>query len=234
MAITLNHLIYDIIGIASSGSYPNEMKISNEQCKFWIEEVRAQLIGQALNKRDDIHDSWIQYIGCVELEQVEDSSCCLVDSDCHVLKSVKRIPSTIDTYKDNMIISVTTVEGVSIPKSNPIKQKYQVYNKYTGNSKSWYLKDNYLYIINDQLLSYVSLSGIFERPSELSAFVECSGEVCFTDSSTYPVSLAIASQITDIVVKTKAQPFFLFPSDESNDASSVTPKQAIENKNAGT
>ncbi len=230
--ITLSHLIYDIIGIASSGSYPNEMKISNEQCKFWVEEVRAQLIGQALNKRDDIHDSWIQYIGCLELEPVEDTSCCLADSDCHILKSIKRIPSTIDTWKDNMIISVTTTEGVSIPKSNPIRQKYQKYNKYASNRRSWYLKDNYLYIINDTMLTYASLSGIFETPSELSNFVECSGESCFSETETpYPVSLAIASQITDIVVKTKAQPFFLFPSDESNNANSVTPKQAMDNNN---
>lgn len=233
MAITLNHLVYDILGISSSGSFPNEFKISNEQIAFWIEEIRAQLISQALNKRDDIHDSWIQYIGCIELEPVQDSSCCSVESDCYILKSKLRIPSTIDTWKDNLIVSVTTVDGSSIAKSNNIRQRYQKYNKYSKNKMSWYLKDNYLYIINDTILQYVSLSGVFEKPSELSAFISCDGESCFSNSeSNYPVSMTLASQITDIIIKTKVNPFMIFPSDDVNDARNSTPKQTIDKKNS--
>ena len=230
MSITANHLIYDVLEIASSGGNPNEFKISNEQILFWCEEIRAKLIAQTLAKRDDINDSWIQYIGCVELEQVQDSTCCLVDTDCYILKSKKKIPSTIDTWKDNMIISVSTIEGLSIPKSNPIKQRYQKYNKYTGNKNSWYLKDNYLYVINNQLLSIVSLSGIFETPSELSNFTDCNNQVCFSLDSPYPISLNMASNIVDIVIKTKVNPFMTYPQDNSNNANSATPQQSIQNK----
>lgn len=233
MAITMAHLVYDIIEIASSGSLPNDFKITTTQVQYWIEETRAQLITRALNKRDDINDSWIQYIGCVELEQIEDSTCCLVGSDCHILRSKQRLPSTIDTWKDNLIISVTTIEGESIPKSNPIKQRYQQYNKYTKSSKSWYLKDNYLYIINDQVLTYVSISGLFETPSDLSRFVECSGEPCWTIDSNYPVTLNLATEITDIILKTKVNPFITYPADNANDMQNITPKQEIDNKNAG-
>lgn len=219
--ITLNHLVYDIMGIATSGSLPNEFKITTEQIEFWIEEVRAILISQSLSKKDDINDSWIQYIGCVELEQVDKSECCSVPTNCYILKSIKDIPSTIDTWKDNNIISITTIDGTMIPKSNPFKSKYQQYNKYTNNNRSWYLKNDKLYVINDQVLKYVNIAGLFEHPSDLSNFVNCANESCFTSDSDYPVSASIASQITDYVIKTKVLPYMQFPSDNINDAANV-------------
>lgn len=232
MAITAQHLIYDIVEIASSGGNPNEFKISNEQILYWIEQTRSILISQSLNKKDDINDSWIQYINCVELEQVDASTCCLVDTDCYVLRSKKKIPSTIDTWKDNWIVSVTTIDGTSIPKSNPVRQRYQKYNKYTSNTRGWYLKDDYLYVINDQLLTYVSIAGLFEFPSELAEFIACDGEACWSLDSPYPISLSLATQVTDIIIKTKVNPFMTYPMDNSNNMSGATPQQAIQNKQA--
>lgn len=232
MAITLNHLVYDILELASAGGLPNEFPISTEQIKYWIEQTRAQLIGQSLNKKDDINDSWIQVIKCLEMEQVDSSLCCLAPSDCKVLKSVKQIPSTIDTWKDNWIISVTTMDGSSVPKSNFIKNKYQQYNKYTKKERSWFLMDDYLYIINDPYLETVNLYALFEFPTQLSEFVSCDGDACFTADSNYPITVSMASVITDMVVKNKVMPFLNLPKDNSNDGISSTPKQIVDNKNS--
>lgn len=230
MAITANHLIADIRNIASSGGNPNEFTVSDRQILYWVEQIRSQLISQSLSKRDDINDSWVQFIHCLELEQVDDTDCCLVDSDCYLLKSTMQIPSTIDSWKDNLIISVTTADGTSIPKSNYIKQRYQKYNKYTGKQFGWYLKDDYLYVINSQHINYISISGIFEFPSELGQFVSCDNQSCWTYDSNYPISMTLATQVTDIVIKTKVNPFMSFPNDSSNDADSRTPQQKIQDK----
>jgi len=230
MAITAQHLIADIRGIASSGGNPNEFKITDRQILYWVEQTRSLLISQSLAKKDDINDSWIQYIDCVELEQVDASTCCLVDTDCYVLRSKERIPSTIDTWKDNWIVSVTTIDGNMIPKSNPFKSKYQKYNKYTHSDRGWYLKDDYLYVINDQLLTYVSVAGLFEFPSDLANFTSCEGTACWSYDSNYPISMSLATQVTDIVIKTKVNPFMNFPMDNSNNANNATPQQNIQNK----
>lgn len=234
MAITASKLIYDIQNMASSGGNPNEFKISTRQILYWIEQVRSQLISQSLAKRDDINDSWLQFISCVEMEQVEDTDCCLVDSDCYLLRSVLQIPSTIDTWKDNSIVSVTTAGGESIPKSNHIKQRYQKYNKYTSKTWGWYLKDDYLYVINDQNLNYLTISGLFEFPSDLEGFVQCDGQSCWSLDSNYPISMTLATQVTDIVIKTKVNPFLSLPMDNSNNADGSTPQQTIQNKQANT
>jgi hypothetical protein len=221
MAITAEHLINDIRGIASSGGNPNEFKISDEQILYWVEQVRSQLISQSLNKKDDINDSWIQYIPCLEMSQVDASECCDAPAGCYVLKSTLRLPSTIDTWKDNWIVSVSTIDGTMISKSNPFKSKYQKYNKYTNLNRGWYVKDDYLYIINDDFLELVEVAGLFESPSDLSRFANCSGGSCFTKESDYPISHTLATQVTDIIVNTKIKAFMSFPNDTTNDASNV-------------
>ena len=127
MNISINHIVYDILEIASSGDNPNSFKIDNSQIQYWIEQTRSMLISQSLNKRDDIHDSWVSYINCLEMEQVDASLCCLAPSDCKVLKSVQKLPSTIDSWKDNWIISVSGSDGTSISKSNQLKHVTKIY-----------------------------------------------------------------------------------------------------------
>ena len=234
MSITLNHMVYDILEIASSGGLPSEFKIPTQQIAYWVEHTRSILISQSLNKHDDINDSWISYIPCVELEQVDASECCTVDSGCYLLKSKLRLPSTIDSWRDNWLVSVSTIDGNMISKSNPIKSKYQQYNKYTGNKRGWYVKNDYLYISNDQFLEVVEVAGLFETPSDLKRFADCSGNLCFTDDSPYPVSLTLATQITDIILKTKVAPFMTFDMKNTNNLDGSTNKQKAEEKQANS
>jgi len=231
--ITQAHLVYQVIEFASSGTVPTDLNVSYELALQWIKEQRSILIGQSLNKKDAINDSWIQYIPCVKLTQADASECCEAPSGCYVLKSVQKIPSTIDTYLDNWLVSVTTPGGMSISKSNPIKQRYAHYNKFTSKLRNWYIKDDYLYIINDKFLDLVNISGLFENPEDVSEFLDCSGQPCFTEDSSYPVSLTLASQIIDIINKTKLQPFMNANADTSNNANGETPKQISDAKQAG-
>lgn len=217
--ITLNHLLYQIIEFASSGSLPNDFDITPELATQWVDEVRAVVIGQSLNKKDMINDSVIQYF-CVDLEQKDSSECCGETTGCYLLRSKQRLPSTIDTYLDNWLVSVTTIGGEVITKSNPVRQRWSQYNKYTKTQRCWWIKDDYLFIKNDQFLDKVSASGILEHPLDVCRFT-CDDEPCMNADSDYPVSLTIANQIVDIIIKTKIQPYLAFPQDNSHDNSNI-------------
>lgn len=219
MTITQNLIADDVRGIASSGSNPNEFKISDEQIHWWCDEIRAVLISQSLAKKDDVNDTWLQTISCLELEQADEAECCLAETGCYVLKSVKKIPATIDTWKNNWIASVTTASGEPISKSNRYANRYQKYNKYTGNKRYYYLKNDYLYIVNDQVLEFVNVTALFQSPSDLADYVTCENEACFTPDSPYPISANMANQIVDIIIKTKVSVLMNFPGDYENDGS---------------
>lgn len=228
--MTTNQLISDIRNIGSSGSNSIEFKIEDNQILFWCNEIRSTLISQALQKKQDISDVWVQTIGCLALQQVDESDCCIVPKGCYILRSVEKLPITIETYLDNTIVRVTKISGEIIPRSSSFEATYNSYNKYTGEKPNWYLKNGYLYVTNTQLLEYVNVFGIFENPQDLANFVSCDDEACFDlYTSEYPCSLKMASNITDIVVKTKVLPYLQLPADNRNDAAnnpeSTTPKQ---------
>lgn len=229
MALSLNHIISDIRNIATSGSNSVEFKIEDSQIAFWINECRATLISQAIAKNQDISDTWVQKIGCLEMEHVIDSDCCLVDSSCYVYRSVEELPDSIETFGDNFIIRVTMPSGEIISKSNPFNSIYSKYNKYTGTKPEWYIKNKHLYVIHKDSLKYVTVYIIAEDPTELGAFRDCSDTECFSYETDYPCSLKMASQITDIVVRTKVYPFLQLPADNKNDAAN-TPESPLPKK----
>lgn len=221
MSLTTSKIVSDIRNIASSGSNPVEFKIEDSQIIFWVNEIRSMLISQAIQKKQDLSDTWVQSITCVELEQVDASECCNVPIGCYILRSKNLIPLTIESWMDNTIIKVTKPTGEIISKSNSFEATYNSYNKYTGVKSNWYLKNGYIYITNEQLLETINIYGIFEDPSDLSSFLSCSGNACFGWDSLYPCSLKMANDITNIVVKTKVFPFLQLPADNKNDAANI-------------
>jgi len=219
MANNLFSLVSDIRNIAASGKDNYSFRIEDAQIAYFVHQARSKFIVEALNRRESITDLWVQSIDCMNLIQVDKSDCCQVPTGCYILKSVLPIPNTIENTNDNFILRVTKPNGDIIPKSNPFKSKYNSYNKYTRKINFWYLQDSYLYIINEELLSNCNIFGLFEDPEDLNNYVSCNGLPCFDWSSPYPVSLKMANDITNYILRSKVLPFLQFPQDTTNNAS---------------
>jgi len=219
MALTVRKIISDIRNIATSGSNPIDFRIEDSQILFWVNETRSMLISQAVKKREDINDSWLQQITCLPLISVDKSQCCEITTDCNILRAEVALPDTVDTSSDNFIVRVETDNGTIISKTTPFESKYNSYGKYGSNKPKWYLKNNYLYIINEEVINSINVTAVFEAPEELASYVSCSGSACFSYDSEYPATLRMANDITNIVLKTKVFPFYQMPRDTSNNAS---------------
>ncbi len=217
--MTLKMLVSDIRNIASSGSNPIDFRIEDAQIIFWINECRSKLIAQAIQKRQDISTTWTQTIACLDLEQGDISDCCNTTTGCNILQSVLTLPRSIETGGEDGIIRVETLTGKIIPRGSAFSDKYHQYSKYTGDKVTWRLKDNDKLIIEgSDFLTKVAVVGIWEDPRELAAYSDCSGGTCYSSTSNYPCSTKMASDITDIVLKTKVFPFLQLPQDTTNDA----------------
>ena len=104
MPLTTNKIVSDIRNIASSGSNPVEFRIEDTQILFWCNEIRSMLIAQAIQRRNDISDTWLQSLTCLELEQVDKSECCEITTNCVILRTVRELPDTLETIGDNFIV----------------------------------------------------------------------------------------------------------------------------------
>lgn len=214
-------LVTDIRNIASSGPTAVDFRISDDEILHWINETRSMMINQAIQKRQDISDVWIQTIGCLALTEVDVSECCEVTTDCYMLRSEVQLPPTIETDGINMIMNVAGIDGSTvIAKINPFRARFRAYNKFVKNTPGWYLKNRYLYITNSDLsLGMVSLKGIFENPLDLNSFVDCSNQSCITLESEYPMSLKMANDVTNYIFNTKIKPYMSSNQDTKNNAS---------------
>jgi predicted transport protein len=229
MSLTPNKLVSDIRNISSSGSNPIEFRIEDSQILYWCNQLRSKLISQALQRKNDILDVWLQVISCLELEQVDKSECCEINTNCYILRTKKELPITIETPYDNSIVRVETPTGKLISKTSALEEKYNSYNKYTKEKSRWFIKNNRIYITNEDLLEYINVWGLFDDPMQLKEYVACDGNTCFDWNSVYPATMKMATDITDIVLKTKVFPFLQLPADNTNDANNTTPQPNTKN-----
>lgn len=220
--ITLAQITSDIENLATSGDLSYVFRIEHEQIHYWAHEVRAMLISQALQRKENLSDVWVQSISCVNMIQVDESECCLVDTGCFVLRSENKLPITIETFNDNSIVRVVSASGDIISKSNSFETSYSSFNKYTSKKARWFLKNGYLYILNNQMIEKVTVYGLFEDPTELSNWVDCSNSSCYNiDTSPYPVGAKMANEITNYIIKVKVIQFLKFKQDNTNDGSNI-------------
>lgn len=222
MKATYNTIRSDIRNMATSGSNPIDFRIPDSQIEFWIDQVRSKLISQSIQNRKDITTVWVQILPCLALQHVDISECCDLPSGCKVLRTTLQVPRTVETSADNSILKVTDSNGKIIPRTSENGAKYDEFNKYTSTQPKWYEKNMYIYVINTDTLTSINVHGIFESPMDLADYESCTGDTCFDENDEYPCSLKMASDITDIVYKTKVLPFMNLPQDNSNDSANIT------------
>lgn len=216
---TLNELVYDIKNIAYGGFQSDDVPVSDRQVAYWINQERAVLIAQLFSANKTIPESLIQFLECVDMECLDPAECCDIESCERVLRSTQKLPQTIHRNGRNTIFDVSSVDKtVGFTETNYIRQRTNKYSKYTGTKPRWFIKNNYLYLTNTHELEVVSLSGIFEDPTEALLFKTCDGVACWDWDSPYPITSRLASVITNKILQERLGITTKMPNDENNDA----------------
>ncbi len=231
MAKTLNELVYDIKNPANGGVQSDDVAASDRQVAFWINDTRDLLAGQLISKGKSIPETLIQHLECVEMECLDPTECCDISSCDRVLRSTQKLPRTIQRNDRNTILSVSSPDKkVGFTQTTYIRQRSNVHSRYTGNEPRWFIKNDYLYVTNIKVLEYVSVSGVFEDPTEAIMFTNCDGAPCFTWDDDYPVTGSMGRMITSIILKERMGIVMQAPNDENNDSRSQSTTQVSNEK----
>ena len=223
MAKTLNELVYDIKNPANGGFQSDDVSVSDRQVAYWANDTRDMLVGQLFSSNKTIPDTVIQHLECVDMECLDPAECCEISSCARVLRSTQKLPRTIQRNGNNSILSVSSADKtVGFTETTYVRQRSNAFNRYTGTEPRWFIKNDYLYIINEKVLDNISVSGVFEDPTEVGMFTDCDGVPCFTWDSDYPVTTRMARMITSIVLKDRMGISMQTPNDEDNDAKQGT------------
>jgi hypothetical protein len=221
--VTKNKLIFDILNIVRGGVQSDDEPISENQVSFWIDNTRAKLIRQDLEKHRSVNPELIQVI-CDEVIEVDGSECGCVTAGCTILRSKNKIPSTIELYHKNLLMRVGPVTVGSTPFSLITHQQAQFSgnNKYTRHITKAFFHNGYIYIIGDSdklaLLEHISIHGVFEYPEEASSFSTCGDEPCYTNDSPYPISAHMIETLKEMIITTNIKVIVSSSTDKSNNA----------------
>lgn len=231
----LNEISYSILEVVAPKAAITQPITLNE-IKFHVKNTRALLIRNELNKNRTADPEIIQDLGCVELISVDRSECCDLDIGCNFLRTKLKIPGFVELHHKVMATRIGPVDKLSRPYQLIAYERvpFEFYNKFTRNEIKCFLMNNndYLYLaiykdnILNKTLKKINIQGVFEDPTEVKPFISCSGAICYSDDSNYPVKEWMINSIKDIVIRMYIKPETLAPIDTSND-SKINPQPTI-------
>lgn len=231
--ITLNQLIYDLRNILRGGALvSDDDPISDRQLEFWINNTRATLIRQQLDKGQTLSDNITQTIDCFDVELDDTSLNTNLPSGCYIVKSKNPIPTPIEVSDRDLLLKVSAPEIGSIPYSlyPEAAMPYSDYNPFGKRVIKAYLRQGYIIIKNvPSNLTKVSISLVAADPTEVGKYNSCSGTPCFTRDSRYPINAHMVEVMKRMIIDTNFKSLQVPISDNVNNAA-FDPQQPNNSK----
>lgn len=172
---TLEH-VYAIKNILSHGSSSDDFSYSNNLILHYLEVARAKLIKEKADKYQYISELSFQSL-CMDLHLDTFHNCCVGPTDCKVLKTVEKVPTTLNSRWGDLL-KVMTLDGTVIPKASKTESNLSQFSLVKTSPVSYYVYDGCIVINNNTSLSKIIVNGIFNTPS---VPIEVS---CSTDTTT--------------------------------------------------
>lgn len=202
---TLNQIAQDILSIVKAKRV-DDYNVSAAQVKRWINYYRSQFIKNELNKKRAIDEDYVQDLGCVDLERVNDSDC---GPSCITLRTCKQIPAPIITNLGLAITRVGPVKRTSrafsfVPYEQVI---WSGYGRFAKNQIFAYYLNGYIYIelktanVLSKALKKINIRGVFEDPEDVLNYSDCAGSPCYDNSTPYPVKKWMTNSIINSILQ---------------------------------
>ena len=219
---TLDNIIDDIILTARNSNVSRSENLSKRQVEFWIRNYRVLLLKQDADKGRPLNPDYLQTIPNIELEVVDraDENNNPMESGYYRLKSIRKLPVPIDlTFGSTLVITdMLGAEIQVIPKS----RMWTVKNKrWTGKELYAYIEGGYIYIESPDMLEYISATGLFENPDEVTDFF---GPVCYDRANTrFPIPSHLIPTIKQMIFSNDLKIQLAMPTDLTNDSQPIAP-----------
>lgn len=206
--MTLNKLIYSIReGVKE---YTDDSELDDRYIIYLVNVARSFYVDQRLNNVNKAKKLSLQQTICVPVEVVTDEECS--GNNCNViLRSVNEIPDTFMIGNMPAILRVGPTSKLERPFTftDRFKAVYSHSSPFPKEIYSFLHDDNRLYLTSKRkgfkLLDCISITGVFEDPTDIKRFNNCCGcenpTVCFDpDKDDYPLSPELVKLVRQDVI----------------------------------
>ena len=231
--MTLNEHISHLQSIANKGLASDDKRLQDEHLYHLLKIYRARLIWEKQNKFYKLSPFNYQTIDCMPLELAELNDCACYKTGCVTLKSKCDLPKIL-SYRNNMLIKVTLLDGTPVSQTSIAKVNMAKYRKTKLAKYGWFIHDNKLVVVGDKRLKVVTVTAIFEDPTALIDMCQCtiSGEEtaapCYDVlDQDFPIDAEMVPMLYKLAIEDLGI-FYKFPQDDENNAKSVEISQDKE------
>jgi hypothetical protein len=225
MAVTKRHLVSDLLELSRAGRGSDDEPLTPELVGFWVDNTRATLIGQWIDKGRSINPELVQTIPCMEVQAVDASECGCETTGCLVFRTVEQVPSSIESSKGLNLItrvaptSITSTSFSFMPFERAIWSGGSVFTK---NIPKAFLRNGYIYILSNNFIGEkISVSLVASYPEDLQNFATCSGATCYTDDSPYPISSRMIEVMKGLIKENNLNFVLQVKGDDVNNANGI-------------
>jgi len=159
-----HELVQRVQSLYSKGVESDDSRLTSRHIYNKLTTVRSKLISQKVKKKQKISQWNYQTISCIKLERVSLQECdCLNELKCNLLRTENPIPKPLTDLNRHLIQSVTSFDGSVIYSETSWKErKYKSFNRYTSQKPDYFIRNNYLYLTNDNQSDIITIDGLFE------------------------------------------------------------------------
>lgn len=210
---TRNSIAYSIAGKLNQPV--NLLLIEN--IKFSIDYWRAFLVRQDYEKNG--RDARAIQTITKTLIKVDKADVCNIDTDCAVLRTTNKMPTTASIKEGSPFLTVQFADLSEVIGYVPYTDlAFSSNGKYLKNRRFYTFNNNYIYVFNQPKIGFVTVSAVWNNPTEL--MHDCIDDSnCVTDDDPYPLSGHMIQIITRGILSGE---FPIIPNNhETNVASSL-------------
>lgn len=218
--VTLDNIITDLLNIIRGAKISQSETITRRQVEEWVNEYRAILLKQDLDKGKMPNPDYIQEIPGMLLEVVDRSVETDLDSTQYNMRTKLQIPKTIDLNFKSGIMFVGTVDGREIQFVPEGRARWQQYKRFTSRDTIAFLRNRRMYIYGVRPIEAITIRGIFEVPTEVGNFINPNADtVTMGYRDPYPIPASLIPVLKEMILSKELGIMSQAPSDNKNDSS---------------
>jgi hypothetical protein len=216
---TLNEIVDTILNLYNGGRISQSYRPTRLQVKYIVKYIRATLLRRDLDK-DNLNPNtffW-QYLGCQELELVDEAECCGIELGCKILRTKDKLPTPIRGKMGDFLKIYTIDRKTQIPIKRPEEiDSYISGNQFTGKTIVATIVNGRAYFYNTKTLAAVTPAGLFEDPTVAANYVNCDGVACYSDDDEFPIPADMIQQLIQMILTGEMKILATTPEDTTTD-----------------
>ena len=218
--ITLDNIITDLLNVVRGSKITQSETITRRQLEEWINQYRAILIKQDLDKGKMPNPDYIQELPGILLEVVDRSNEVDLKSTTYFLRTKLELPKTIDLNFSSGLMYVGTIDGREIQLVPEGRARWQQYKRFTSNDPVAFLRNKYLHINTVVPMVAVTVRGVFEVPTEAGNFINTYATTTTLEyRDAYPIPASMVPVLKEMILSKELGIMAQSPSDNKNDGS---------------